>query len=274
MQILPTTANINMDRAEAKPAVSVSGSSVFLHLTKGFNTIQKAMGNAISFAGNVEAITSTREIQSWRFGFIQLMQLVDYKAVYLGRTPGDGQVTVGVSTDFLVDSKAAIQPWTSVNNGQFVEVPFQQSGRITADFGDHPSSKCSQFITNLSTRANGFLYQFVDNRVVVTALVAEDPQGHREILAHLTWILTYEIEVVWRKDAPVVSKNSSRLVASQSKLGPPAGAAATTITRGLPPHYNAEVQTRVFKAVGGFAPGRRDEPFPSVKPLRSDFYEK
>jgi len=274
MQILLTTANIRMDRAQAKPAVTVSGDSVFLHLTKGFSTNQKAMRNAISFAGSLEAITSAREFQTWRFGFIQLMQLVEYKAVYLGRTPGDGQVTIEVSTELLLDTKAAIRPWTSVNNGQFIEVPFQQAGRITASFGDHPSSKCSQFMTNLRTRVNSFLYQFVDNRVVVTALVAEDPLGNREILAHLTWILKYEIEVVWRKGAPVVSRNSSSLVASQSKLGPPVGTSATTITQGSPPHYNAEVQTRTFKAVGGFAPGRTDEDFPSVRPLRSDFFEK
>lgn len=239
MQILPTTARIFLNRAGAATAAKATKSSMFFHLTKGFDTNPNNMKDAISFEGNLEAITSKKEFEDWRFGFIQLMQLIEYQVVYLGRTPGDGQVTIQVSTNLLLDSKPSIQPWTSIDNGQLIDVPFQQAKQVTAHFGDHPSSKVGLHATNLRTRANMFLFRFLDHRLAVTALVAEDPQGNRQILAHMTWLLKYNVEVVWRKGLPIVTRNSSALTAPNSKLGPPTGAAANKITQGVPPHYNA-----------------------------------
>ena len=273
MQILPTTARIDLNRTGAVIAAKAANNSMFFHLTKGFDTNPKNMKNAIFFDGSLEAITNEDEFEDWRFGFIQLMQLVEYKVIYLGRTPGDGQVTIQVSTNLLLDSKPSIQPWTSIDNGQLIDVPFQQAKRITADFGDHPSSKVGLGATNLRTRANMFLFRFLDNRVAVTALVAEDPQGNRQILAHLTWILRYEFEMKWRKNAPVISKNSSNLSAGNSKLGPPSGSAASKITQGAPPHYNAEVQTRIVQVISNVSPGRKDEDFPSVSNRPVDFFQ-
>jgi len=273
MQILPTSASIFLNRTAATPAAKAASGSMFFHLTKGFDTNPNIMKDAISFEGNLEAITNKKEFEDFRFGFIQLMQLVEYQVVYLGRTPGDGQVTIQVSTNLLLDSKPSIQPFTSIDTSQLIDVPFQQAKRITTNFGDHPSSKVGLGTTNLRTRANMFLFRFLDNRLAVTALVAQDPQGKRQILAHLTWILRYEFEVVWRKSSPVVSGNRSNLAASSSKLGPPTGAASSQITQGAPPNYNAEVQARIFKVVANVAPGRKDEDFPSAKGRPPDFFQ-
>jgi len=272
MQILQTSARIFLDRKGASPAAKATKGAMFFHLTKGFDTNPKNMKDAISFVGNVEAITNKKEFEDFRFGFIQLMQLVEYQVIYLGRTPGDGQVTIQVSTNLLLDSKPSIQPFTSIDNGQLIDVPFQQAKRITANFGDHPSSKVKLDLTNLRTAANMFLFRFLDHRLAVTALVAEDPQGKRQILAHMTWLLKYRVEVVWRKGAPVVTQNSSALTAPNSQLGPPTGAAASKITQGAPPHYNAEVQARIDKVVANISPGRKDEDFPSASGRPPDFF--
>jgi hypothetical protein len=186
MQILPTSARIFLNRTGAMPAAKAANNSMFFHLTKGFDTNPKVMKDAISFVGNLEAITNKKEFEGFRFGFIQLMQLVEYRVVYLGRTPGDGQVTLQVATNLLLDSKPSIQPFTSIDNSQLIDVPFQQAKQITTNFGDHPSSNVGLGMTNFRTRADMFLFRFLDNRLAVTALVAEDPQGKRQILAHLT----------------------------------------------------------------------------------------
>ena len=92
MQILPTSANISFRKKGAVLATKIEATRIHFHLTKGFHPNEDLRKHAIFFDGSVDAITTKAEFASWRFGFIQLMELVNYKVEYYGRTPGDGKV--------------------------------------------------------------------------------------------------------------------------------------------------------------------------------------
>lgn len=268
MQLDANSAKIEFNDDGAKVDATPAGNVIHFHLTKGFSTTPGGKTNALFIKGSVNAQTTIAELETWHFGFIQLMELNEYRIVYIGRTPGDGQTTIRTSTGFLLDSGPSIKPWTSL-----VPAILTPASKIEADFGDHPSSKAANNITNQLTNAALFLYKFTDHRTVVSTFVAEDPQGNRQFLAHMIWIVNYDFRFKWRDGSPVKLENSSRFFNGISNLGLPADATVSAlIKQPKPPFYNQHAHSEVLKAVRRGPPGRVDEDFRSDPTVPSDFF--
>lgn len=268
MQLDASSAKIEFSHDGAKPDATPAGNVIHFHLTKGFSTTPGAKSDAFSMRGSVNAQTTIAELETWHFGFIQVMELRQYHIVYIGRTPGDGQTTIQASTGFLLDSGPSIQPWTSL-----VPAILTPASKIEADFGDHPSSKAANNITNQLTNAALFLYKFSDNRTAFSTFVAEDPQGNRQFLAHIFWFVNYEFLFKWRNGSPVKLENSSKLLVSNSKLGAPSDPTVSALTKQpKPPFYNQQAKSEILNALRRGPPGRVDEDFRSDPTVPSDFF--
>lgn len=268
MQIDASTANIKFSVDGAKPDATPAGNVIHFHLSKGFSTVPGAKTDAFTMKGSVNAQTTIAELETWHFAFIQVMELREYRIVYIGRTPGDGQTTIQASTGFLLDSGPSIQPWTSL-----VPAILTPASKIEADFGDHPSSKAANSFTNQLTNAALFLYKFTDNRTAVSTFAAEDPQGNRQFLANIHWIVNYEFRFKWRNGSPVKLGNDSTFLFGNSQLGTPADATvAGLVKQPKQPFYNQQAKSTILNALRRGPPGRVDEDFRSDQTAPPDFF--
>lgn len=268
MQIDANSARIDFSHDGAKADATPAGDVIHFHLTKGFSTAPGATADAFTMKGSVKAQTSIAELETWHFGFIQVMELRQYRIVYVGRTPGDGQTTIEASTGFLLDSGPSIQPWTSL-----VPALLTPASKIEADFGDHPSSKAANSFTNRLTNAALFLYKFSDNRTAVSTFVAEDPQGARQFLANILWVVNYEFRFKWRNGSPVKLENSSKFLIGNSNLGASPDASVSGLTKQpKPPFYNQKAKGEILNALRRGPPGRVDQDFRSDPTVPADFF--
>lgn len=268
MQISNATANIDFNHTGASVDATPASNLIHFHLTKGFSTTPGGKKDAFTMKGSVSAQTTAAELQTWRFAFIQVMELREFRIVYIGRTPGDGQTTIQTSTNFLLDSGPQLNPWTSL-----VPAKLTSGSKIEAEFGDHPSSRAANSRANRLTNAALFLYKFSDNRTAVTTFVAEDPQGNRQFLAHIIWIINYEFRFRWQNNSPVKLENSSRFLIGNSQVGAPTDAAvASLVNNPTTPFYNPEAKSSVLRALRGGPPGRVDVDFRTDKSVPPNFF--
>lgn len=268
MQIDANSASIKFNHQGAKVDATPVGNRIHTHLTKGFSTAPQGKSDAFTIKGSVNAQTTIAELETWHFGFIQVMELRNYQLVYIGRTPGDGQTTIQTKTGFLLDSGPSIQPWTTL-----VPAMLTPASIIEADFGDHPSSSARNNFTNALTNAALFLYKFSDHRTAVTTFVAEDPQGNRQFLANILWVLNYEFRFKWRNGSPVKLENSSKFLIGNSNLGAPSDSTVSALTKQpKSPFYNQQAHGNLLNALRRGPPGRVDEDFRKDPTVPPDFF--
>lgn len=267
MQIDANSASITIGTSGLKHAASVVGNAVWFHLNKGFQPGKGPTGPAMNFSAKVNVQSNAAEAANWRFAFIQVMKLEEFEAVYVGKTPGDGESVLRVKSSFLLDSEASVSPWTSKSKGTFVS-----SGRMEAAFGDHPSSKAGMNMVNRLTNSVLFLRRFVDRRSAFTAFVAEDPGGNRQVLATIMWLLNYQYTLKWNGSKVVVDQDMCQYFRGNSKPGLFGDAPAkTVINNPKPPLYNPHTQGLLRQALLSGPPKREDVDYRQEPKVPADF---
>jgi len=267
VQIDTSSATLAIGSAGALQNANVAGKSVWFHLTKGFTAGKGPTSSALTFTSTVKVQSTAAEAGQWRFAHIQVMKLEEYEAVYVGRTPGDGEARLKISSPMLLDSEPKIMPWTSSGRGSF-----KSSGAMESSFGDHPSSKAAINLVNRLTASVLYLRRFVDRRTVFTAFVAEDPGGQQQVLCHRMWLLNYGYRLKWKGSGMVVELDNSLFVKGKVHSGAPAEAAArNAIQKGQPPLYNQQTRSQLIQAVGSGPPKRTDVDFRQEPNVPKDF---
>jgi hypothetical protein len=238
-----STLQIEPGFNEAVPDVKVWASRVICHLTKGYtlnNDTDGGIDPAITITAHMKA--KEKELEGWRFAFIQLHKIKEMGFFYAGKAKSDGSIAIYVDrapalpVTLCLDSEQTCKPWTRVDN-----------------------------------RAN-YLFHIVDRRELWTVFTAQDPKGKNSYLAHVRWTVDYDFMFKWRKDTPQVATNKSKVSFDQWKKGAPTdGDLQPLLKNPGPPLANDLTREAIKAAVIGVPPNRVDvaRSFANVFP---DFY--
>lgn len=222
-----TGATIEAKAAGAKPRVTLRQELVsevaFWNLTQGFNPNPDALQSAFTIQGSVPVTGRQAELAQVQFGFIQFMRIKDYRIGWSGRNVSEGSILLDIARPVgrqpLLDCvPSAPRPFFSTPNGRL------QAGQMVATMGDHSFTKVADKVHNDQTGFDNFLQFISDQRVATSVFVARGPDGRIRPIAHVQFLVNYEMELRWRGDSapePSVAVDRSDFQIGIFGIGPP-----------------------------------------------------
>lgn len=268
-------AKIDLSYAEAKADVTVGKSSVYFHLTKGFNlSLAEDKSAAPGFAFTATGtLPIAGDLKEWDFGYVQIAKLNTGRAFYAGRKKSEGGVGVffdnAMSSKILLDSTDKHSPWTvGRDNG---EVRFKsEGGQIKCVTADHPALKVPREIRNASRNVQNYLFHVLDDLELWTVLAARKPDDHLEYYAYFHWQVTHNVMFNWVGGDPVPDKSKSRsnfLMLEKGKGAPPSGELKSLLDNPVNLQFNTTSESAMVQAFWGARGNNRvevDESFVNV----------
>ena len=258
------SAAIEVAFNNAQPRVAfraeLGKNQAFWNLTIGFNTNPEALQGAFGLKASVPVTSGTdTELAAFKFGFLQFMRIKDYRIGWCGRRPSEGSVLLDIGK--TVGHKNLLDCVANTQRPFFTPpVGTKQGDMMTATMGDHPFTCVSDKIENKQTGFDNFLFFIRDSRVATSVFVAQGPDGRIRPLAHIQFLVHYEMQLAWTEKAgvftPSVVSNQSVFQISDSSGGPPPEGLVprtmvTTANPGTAPIAN-EVSRQAMKTISNF----------------------
>ena len=255
MDIDYNSANMAVDIDGSAPDTDISPDKQWavLHLSRNANpiiagdrTASDADISAINISGTVDVYHSPAGDISklWEFRFIQLARLSVVYALYAGRTPKDGFISINFAAppafpqkfayDFVLDSAPEIfgpnvMPFTNLrapvlfpkrnNKGNLVP----GVSTVVTDMDDHPSLRLRLAFQNKETTKDNFLAQVIREESFLTAFVVRDKQKKIKILAYVCWYATWKARYHWAGGDCIPHPVVGTFDVGKSIKGPPTG---------------------------------------------------
>jgi hypothetical protein len=278
------TARMEPIHAGARPGITFVdrggryGKMALLHLTRNHRELITApspeaahviRGSAMQISATVMVTNDNLRDnvrKSWDFHLLTLYKAVKDVALYAGKEPPDGSMSLNFAGrthytghgKFLLDSIPDIAPYYNLH--PFTITAASASGGVylaTVVSYDHPHAQVPLSWPNDSTGKDNYLYKAEREFELITAFVAIDlDTGKRHILSHLKWGANLDADIDWalagtEAKGRVTGRFHADLTAT---LGPPTDRALETmiLTAGSgDPMYNSEAkvaQAKVLRA--------------------------
>ena len=201
------------------------------HLTRGANRSGngQTFGDAIKITAVADILFGPNDAQDWSFNFLQFATLFVRSALWGGRTPNEGSISINFAiapafpTNPSLDSTKQFNPFVNLLSSPQSQVPEGQVNRITLTrvMADHPNSKMVLQMPNLTTKCPNFLFNMRLDLGLTTVFVARDPQNVVHPLASFTWHVIYDANFTWKGNNCTGVMSNGRFDIGPVTKGPP-----------------------------------------------------